>query len=266
MSAVMLRRALLDLRWTTLWFAVGSALYLIVMISFYPTMQDNTQMLDDLLDLYPEALRQAFGIEDLTTFVGFVGAEFLTVMWPLILSVFLIMAGTATVAQEIERGTIELWLSVPVRRARLLGSKVLALGIGVASIIAVTIATMAIGAIAVDERLSLAGLLALFLTVFVFTLVVLGYSVLLSVVVGERGKAAGIAALITLASYLAWVVGGISTRWEWLRSLSIFGAYSPQSALRTGEIGWPGFLALLAVAGACVAAALWLFEHRDITP
>lgn len=266
MSGVMLRRALRDVRWTALWFAVGSAVYMSVMISFYPTMRDNTQMLEDLLNLYPEAMRQAFGIEDLSSFTGFIGAEFLTVMWPLILSVFLIMAGTATVAQEIERSTVELWLSVPVRRARLLAAKALALAIAAAVIIGMTLLTMLLGALVIGESLTVSGLLALFLTVLALALAVLGYSVLLSVVLGERGKAGGIAALITLGSYLAWVVGGISTRWDWLRNVSIFGGYDPQRALRSGDVSWPGLLALFAVAAGCLALALWAFERRDITP
>lgn len=266
MSTVMLRRALRDVRWTTLWFAIGSAVYLSVMISFYPTMSDNTEMLDDLLELYPQALREAFGIEDLASFTGFVGAEFLTVMWPMILSVFLIMSGTAAVAQEIERGTVELWLSVPVRRAKLLAAKALALALAAATIIVATVLTLALGAHIVGERVALAGLIALFITVLAFALAVLSYAVLLSVTIGERGKAAGLAALITLGSYLAWVVGGISTGWGWLRNVSIFGAYDPQRALGAGQIAWPGILALLAVSVICIGTALWSFERRDITP
>lgn len=266
MSTTMLLRALRDVRWTALWYAIGSAIYVSVMVAFYPTMRDNTEMLDELMKVYPEAIRQAFGIEDISSFIGFIGAEFLSVVWPLILAVFLIMAGTATVAQEIERGTVELWLSVPTRRARLLAAKTLAIAAGVAFVIACTLLVMSGGALVISESLSVRGLIALFAVVMSFTLAVLGYSVLLSTMFNERGKAAGIAAIVTLGSYLAWVVASISDSWSWMRYLSIFTAYDPQQALRSGNVGWSGMLAMLAVFSICTVAALWTFEHRDITP
>jgi ABC-2 type transport system permease protein len=264
LNATMVGRALKDLRWTTLWYALGSSLYLVVIIALYPSMRGNTQQLEDLLDLYPEALRAAFGVDDLTTFVGFIGGESLSVMWPIIVLVFLIMAGTATVAQEIERGTVELWLSVPERRARLLASKVVALLLGAACVIAATMLTLGVGAILVDEALSLSALLAGATTMLAFSIAGLGIAVLLSALSSDRGKAAGLAALIALASYLAWVVANISSTWSWLRYLSIFTGYDPQRALRTGEVPLAGVSALLLVGAVCVILALIVFERRDI--
>jgi ABC-2 type transport system permease protein len=264
-NRTMFQRALKDLRWTTLWYVVGTSFYLLVIIALYPSMRENTQQLESLLDVYPEALRTAFGIEDLTTFIGFIGAEALSVMWPVIVLVFLIMAGTATVAQEIERGTVELWLSVPERRARLLASKIAAVLLGAVAITAATLLTVGVGAVLVDEALSLGALLAGAITMLTFCVAALGIAVLLSALSSDRGKAAGLAALVALASYLAWVVGNNSSTWSWLRYLSIFTAYDPQAALRTSQVSLAGVASLLVVGAACALAALVVFERRDIT-
>jgi ABC-2 type transport system permease protein len=260
----MLWRALKDLRWTMMWYALGTVVYLAVIIALYPSMRGNTQQLEDLLDLYPEALRTAFGVEDLTTFVGFIGGESLSVMWPVIVLVFLIMAGTATVAQEIERGTIELWLSVPERRSRLLAAKIIAILLGATVITAATVLTLGVGAMLVDEALSPGALLAGAATMLAFSIAGLGIAVLLSALFSDRGKAAGLAALIVLASYLGWVVANISSTWHWLRYLSIFTGYDPQRALRTSEVSPAGVTALLLVGVVCALSALVVFELRDI--
>ena len=79
----------------------------------------------------------------------------------------------------------------------------------------------------------------------------------------ERGKPAGLAAGLTLAFYLAWVLAGLSDRWRWLKRLSIFTAYKPQQALARGEVPVPEVLTLLAIGLACAVAALAVFRRRD---
>jgi ABC-2 type transport system permease protein len=128
------------------------------------------------------------------------------------------MAGAATVAREAERGTIELLLYVPESRTRLLAAKLAALFTGMVVLVATTVGSIALGAVLVDETLALENLLALGAVLLCFGVVVAGYSVLLSSFSKERGKPAGMAAGLTLAFYVAWVVSGLSNDWEWLKT------------------------------------------------
>src|SRR5690606_36024918 len=93
----------------------------------------------EIIDRFPPALLAAFGIGDLTSFPGFIGAEFLNLMWPLIVGIFVIMTGAGLVAQEIERGTVEFWLSVPETRMRLLLGKVVAFALAAGVLVLVTL-------------------------------------------------------------------------------------------------------------------------------
>jgi ABC-2 type transport system permease protein len=258
----MFRRAMKDLRWTALWYSLGLATYALVMAGFYPSI-GKTAAYQQILKVWPKALLHAFGISDFGTFAGFMGGELLNVIWPLIAAAFLITVGTAVVAQEVERGTVELWLSIPLPRWRLLSSKLLALLAGTLVLIAVSVGAVAVGAGLIGETLTVGGLVALALELLTFSVAVAGYSALFSSLSSSRGRAAGMAAGLTMALYLGFVVAGLSDRWSWLQHFSIFTAYQPQQALAGGTIDVLGAAALIALGVLSAFAALLVFERRD---
>ena len=263
MNLVMFRQSLKELRWSVLWYALGIVLYGLLILSVYPTVRDNAQTMSQLSQAFPKAVMDAFGASDMTSLAGFVGGKFLNVMWPIIAGVFVIMAGAATVAREVERGTIELLLSVPESRTRLLAAKLAALLAGIVVLVAATVGSLALGAALVDETLDLVNLLALGVVLTAFAVAVGGYTVLLSSFSKERGKPAGMAAGLTLAFYLAWVISGLSEDWEWLASVSIFTAFEPQRALANGSLDLSHVGVLLGIGIACAIAALAVFRRRD---
>jgi ABC-2 type transport system permease protein len=264
MSLVMFRRALKDQRWTVVWYALGLFLYGVMILSFYPSIGRNAELMQQYLKSLPEAMLRAFGIADMGTLPGFIGAEFLNFMWPLITAVFVILTGASLVAQEVERGTAELWLSVPESRGRLLAAKLVALLVGIVALVLATIAALVVGAALVGESVTGRGLLAMGVVLLAFAVAVGGYAALFSSFSSDRGRPAGLAAALTLASYLAGVIGGINGRWGWLKRLSIFTAYQPQQALARGDVPVLGTLALLALGLACAAAAIAIFQRRDV--
>ncbi len=262
----MLRRAVLDERWTVLWYALGVALYAVVVLQFWPVMRKNTELLDRYISQFPEAMLKAFGVTNMTTIEGFLGAELLNFMWPLMASVFVIMAAAGTVGGEIDRGTVELWLCVPESRWRLLSAKLVALVLGVAALVAATSGAIALGVFVVGERVSLAGLVACAVVLAAFCMAVGGYTAFLSALTGARGRAAGMAAAVTLASYLLSVLSAIGTEWEWLRYGSIMSASHPQAALASGRVEPLELAALLGVGLVSSILALVVFERRDVAP
>ncbi|ACZ39201.1 ABC transporter permease subunit [Sphaerobacter thermophilus] len=263
MSVVMLRRATRDLQFTVLWYGLGLFLYGVFILLLYPTVRDNTEMLDQYLQAFPPAVQAAFGISDMGTFAGFVGAEYLNVVWPLIVGVFVIMTGAGLVAQEIDRGTVEFWLSVPETRTRLLLGKLGAFLAGIVALVAITLLGLVIGGALVGEAIGPAPLLATGVVLLSFPVAVGGYSVLLSSLSSDRGRPAGLAAGITLLFYVLWVVSSLSERWDWLRYLSIFTAFEPQEALASGTIPI-GVLVLFAIGIVSALGALVIFERRDV--
>jgi ABC-2 type transport system permease protein len=204
----------------------------------------------------------AFGVTDITSFSGFMGAESLNVIWPAIVIVFATLSGASLVAKEIEDGTSELWLSVRASRWRLLLAKMAALALALLAAVALCVVAVAVTAIIVGASFESGGALRLTVVMALFLLAIASYTSLLSALTSTRGRAAGLSMLITVASYLAWVVAGFSDSWNWLKGLSLFSAYTPQKAM-DGQLDPVPLGMLLLLAGVCTLGALLAFQRRD---
>ena len=148
------------------------------------------------------------------TLAGLLGGEILTFMWPLVTAVVVIIAGAAVVAQEVERGTVELWLSAPESRVRPLTAKLAALVVGILVVVLATLGALVLGVRLVGATLTTGGVLALGAVLVAFGIAVGGYAAIVSSFSHARGRAAGFAAALTLACYLARVIAGWSDQWR----------------------------------------------------
>ncbi len=267
MSWPMFWKAVRDLRWTTFWYALGLAIYIVFLASFYPTLERQREEFERMLQQYPEFLFRVFGIDPerilFTSFAGFMYAETFSFIWPAVLLIFVVLSGAATVAQEVERGTAEFWLSVPVSRARLLASKQLALLAGILAVVLTSALALAAGAAAFGGELTGRGLGQLVLVLASFGVAFAGLATLASAFASERSKAAGVVGGIVLLMYLAWIVAGLAEEVRWLRYFSLLTAYDPQAAM-LGELAWYKPLVHLAVGVGAALAALVVFARRDI--
>jgi beta-exotoxin I transport system permease protein len=260
-----LRRTLADGGWMVFWFALGLAAYGVVIASFWPTLKEAQDVYAQLIKAFPEPMVKAFGITNMAHFTGFVGSEYLNLIWGVIVAVFMIMTASSFVAGEIDRGTIELWLSVPDERWRLLAAKLLSLLLQVAVLVVLSVVSLALPAYLVDVRLPLDAWIALGVVLASFCLAVGGYTALFSSALSSRGAAGSLAAGITFVSYFLGVVSGLSTKLDGLKYLSILTAFHPQSALEGG--GYATQAAILSAIGlACALASLAVFQRRDANP
>jgi ABC-2 type transport system permease protein len=262
MSAVMLRRSLDAMRTTLFSYASSVFFYGLLIGLLYPSVRHNADLINKYIQSFPPALVRAFGLQNYSTFPHFMGGEFLNFVWPIIACVFVIMAGSAVVAQEVEQGTIDLWLSVPVSRWRLLSSKIGAIALGVVALAAATDLALILGARLVGEGLSAGGVLALSVNLVLFPLTVGTFAAAASSLSSSRSHAAGIAAVVLVLSYLIWVVSLISTSWSWLQHLSVFSLFHPADALSNGHLAAGDVVAFLIIAAVFAAASLVTFERR----
>jgi len=260
----MIRRSLWDLLWTTLAYALVAALYATAILAYFPYVRDHAASFSKLLDAYPRSLTTVFGISDFASFGGFIGSEVFNLIWPVLAAAFAITAGSAVVAREVEDGTADLWLSVPAQRAALLGGKLAGLGLAIVALVAASLVPVAAGAELFAAHVSVGGVLSMGVVMAAFLLVVAAYSALLSAFSSDRGRATGLAGGLSLAFYLAWIVSRLNPDWHWLGNLSIFTAYEPQRALETGGVDVVHVAVLLGITAAAAAAALAVFQRRDI--
>ncbi len=267
MSWPMVWKAIRDLRLTVFWYALGLVFYIVLLASFYPTLERQREEFERVLQQYPEFLFRIFGIDPqhslFTSFAGFMHAETFGFIWPATALIFVVLSGAAAVAQEVERGTAEFWLAVPVSRARLLLSKQIALLAGILFLVLTSALALAASAAAFGGELTSRGLGQLVLTLTSFLIAFGGLATLASAFASERSKAAGLVAGVILLMYLAWIVAGLTEEARWLRYLSLMTAYDPQAAM-LGELAWYKPIVHLVVGIGAALAALVVFTRRDI--
>lgn len=252
-------RTLRDLRWQVIGYGAGLGLYAAIVVLLYPTFKDvltNFQL--------PEQYSAFFGLENgWGDPASYLNTEFQT--WgALILVTYSVIATTGLLAGEEGRGTIELLLSRPITRRRLLVEKSAAFVVGALLIVALTCVGWAFARIFVNlDTVSLPQLIVGTIAFLPLMLAFAALSLLLGAIAPTRGQAGGIVALLVVVSYLASSLARVSSSTRWMQYGSPFYYADTDRLLAHGPIWW--HLALL-LGGTVVIAtvALRSFDGRDL--
>jgi len=178
----------------------------------------------------------------------------------------LVTLGTRLPAGEIDRGTADLLLTLPVPR----GAAYRAAGV-VAALAALALAGATWCGVALGSRIAafpgpidLGRIGMAVANQAALLLAIAGATALVSSLVNRRGVAAAIVVGLLLASFLVNFLAAFLPAFEAIDFLGVLHYYRPVDVVREGR--WPARdLALLgAVAGATWAAGLWAFRRKDI--
>jgi ABC-2 type transport system permease protein len=189
----------------------------------------------------------------------------------LLISIWAIGRGSAAVAAEIERGTMDLLLSRPVSRPVYLVSGVI---VSLTGLFVLAGALMAGASIAVRynvlrERPAAWAMLLPAINLAALGLPIYGYTLLAGALDHVRWRANLIGSVLTLIGFVALVISLIpilqTMSWEpWVERISIFKAYNPIQAVSGGET-YQLHLAILSGLGATfIILAFAAFAVRDL--
>ena len=248
------------------WWSVGLAGLVALMVSVYPSIRDNPG-LNNLAQDYPEALKAFLGFGgsfDYTSAAGYLGSELFSFMVPLLLMVATIGAGAGAVAGEEERGTLELLLTNPLSRTRLVLEKAVALTLEVAALGTVLWLSLWIGARAVSMDISAGHLAAATAAAVLIALAYGAIALLLGAATGKRTLAIGVTAAAAVAAYFVNGLAPLVDALDVPRKLSPFYHYSAGDPLRHG-LGWDHALVLVLIAALAVSLAPVFFTRRDLS-
>jgi ABC-2 type transport system permease protein len=256
--------ALRERRRSLLWWTLGLAALVALNVAFYPSVRDDPALSDYARDL-PESVRALFagGELDIASPAGYLNSQIFALMAPLLLLIFAIGAGSAAVAGEEERGTLDLVLAHPIRRRDYVLQRFLALAVLVAALTIVLLATVALGSRLVDLEIGFGKLVAASLSVGLLALLFAAIALATGAITSGRARAIAVAAALAFA---AWIFDGLA------RSVDALEAWRPlapyyhalgQNPLREGApwAGWALLVAAAAIVGALAAIGL---ERRDM--
>ena len=256
------RKRLAPLAW-----GLPLGLMAVMVVAVFPSIRDSSQ-LDELIKSYPDALKEAFGISDVSfrSISGYLSAEIFSTIAPFTAAAFMIHAVTTGISSAEHRDVLDVTLSAPFRRRHLLlghlaGAAAILLAIALV-LGALTQGAAAVFGVELPVGKTLAGVAGLWpLGVFSggVTLLLAGLSRRPAVVGG--GAASVLAAMYLVAMYLVEVLGKRSDTFAAVDGISAFHYYG--SAIEEGFD--PASAAILVAGGALVAAVgCALFERRDV--
>jgi ABC-2 type transport system permease protein len=254
-------KSLWDQRRGLFGWGVGVALLVLLEAALWPTVRGMPGF-EEFIQSYPEAMRELFKLAEFTTGRGFLNAELYSLLLPILFIVFGIGRGARAVAGEEEAGTLEVLLVTPLSAARLVVQQAAALTAAIAALGAVLFAAVVAASPVFELGITAAeaatGSLSMVLLGVEFGCIALA----VGAVTGRRGMAIGVAATAAVAAYLLYAIGQlVDAVRPWL-PVSPF-----HQALDGGPLGAglpPAYAWMAVVALAVVAAALPVFDRRDI--
>lgn len=198
----------------------------------------------------------------LATVAGLLNIRLMTFL-PFLIGVFAIVTATGTLAGERERGNLEVVMGYPIPRWRLALEKGCAVMLCTVAIALLMVPPLWLGAAATHTDLDVRRLALACLNAAPPAMVLGGLALVLSVLPLRRRSAAMIVAGVAIVSYLLNSLAALSPTLKPWRVLSIF-YYHAQSQPLVGEMSWPHFWTLVAVAIVLVIVAPFAFERQDL--
>lgn len=245
--------------------SVGIGIYIALNILVYSTVRGQAQAFNHVLSSLPPTAKALFSDNsNLLSPVGYLSGKLYYLILPLLFSLLAINLSTSLLTREEQDGTLELLLSRPISRGKLLLAKLVSgvivmIVVGGVALVVTFLCVQRINYGIADIRLLQATLLTLLLSLL------FGAVAWLLIGVGGFGKRASIggAAFVALGSYL---VSSLENTASWLQTpakLLPYHYYQPSAVLQ-GTYNWWN-AAVLVVATITLLVISYLgFRRRDI--
>ena len=183
----------------------------------------------------------------------------------MILSIHAVMAGLNISANEEQSGIMDVVLALPISRSQFIIEKTIAWALISLGIILCCLVFPVVTLLALNVEADLGKVAGSILNVYPGILIVSTVTSLLATILRRRSVAIGIAAAFVLASYIFNIIGGSASGAlaDFMQQLSFFHhVYGESIVLGTYEPA--GTIGLVAAAVICFAAAISMFNRRDI--
>lgn len=255
-----------DSRRSMWWWVGGVAALAAMMVAFYPALEDMSGFAE-ILEGYPEAFLAIFGLDDPDEFLtasGFIAGELYSAMLPVIFLIFTVQRGAAATAGAEQDGTMDLTLSAPISRQRVVVDKFLAMTALTAGLGLTLVVVLLIGDPIVDLGLNLEGVLAINLGLVLNAMLFGAVAMAVGAWTGRRRAAAGAAAGLAVAAFFINGLAPLVSALEIPQKLSPFFWFLDSKPLSNG-FDWTGLGLLALTTLVFFILAIWAFRRRDIS-
>jgi ABC-2 type transport system permease protein len=250
------------------WWTIGSVLLTICILALYPSIRDQAQQLNKVVNQLPPGLRGlktgSSGTVDMADPIGFLNSQLFYATLPILWLILAITRGTSVLGRDEQNHTLELLLARPISRGRLLTAKALSLAIefavvGGITLLAIVLVAPSVGMHVGTGRLALATIYtALFSMSFGYIAFTLQAASSLS-----RRIATAAAVLIGFGGYVLASMSGLT---HWLKAparLAPFHYFAPDKIMRGQHVTGLNIY-LIGILIFTIAVSYIGFRRRDI--
>lgn len=243
--------------------SAGLSALVALYVWLFPSVEASGVDLDEYVEAFPPAIRELFGIRALGTIEGFLAAELYGFAWVLLLGLYFAYAGASLIAADVESGRMDVLLSLPVSRTRLLLERASSLLVPAVLVNAVVPVVVLAGVALIGKSIAVADLLAVHALSLPYFAACAGIGLLASVVADRASVAQRVAAGLLFGLFLVEsVVAGTAA--ESLQLLSPTHYYHPTDVIVDGQYHLADAAVLVVGAAAVVAASVLWFRRRDV--
>jgi len=249
-------------RWgAILGWSVALGLYGVLILSLYPQFEDKMSVLNDM------PFYKAMGI-DFGSFEGFLASQ-LIINIPLMLGIYVIMSSTYTLAGEEDSGTLELLVTMPLKRWQVVTTKTFALVVVTLLIVTVAGICSAVMLTSLNNIVSVdvtpAQLLLVILAGWPFTFAFLMMGLFLGAALPTRRIAVTFTTVIFVLNYVGEMVVNNVDALEFLKPVLLSHYLDTTAAVFNEGVNPKDVTILMAVGFVFYVLALVSFQLRDIT-
>ena len=227
-------------------------------VAIFPSVEDA---LGQAIRDYPTELKEAFNISELATVEQYLEAEMLSLIVPLALGYLAVRSIASGLSGAAEDGRLDVLLSGPISRRRLVASGFAATALELALVLTASLLLTMVGSWLAGAGLDFSPALAGFANVWPLALIFAGLGVVMTGFSLRTSVVTGSVAGILVAMYVMDLIGRLDTSLDWIRYASVFKYYG--NAIENG-IDPVAFAGVTAAAAALGALGAWLFDRRDL--
>ncbi|HSC21744.1 MAG TPA: ABC transporter permease subunit, partial [Solirubrobacterales bacterium] len=242
-----------DRRRSLLAWGLPLGLFSAFIVAIFPSVETS---ISKAVRGYPQGLKEAFGIGQLTSVEQYLQAEMLSLIVPLALGYLAVRAVASGLTGAAESGRLDVLLSAPVSRGRIVAAGFLATAVELAGVLLVTGLLCGLGSLLAGSGLDAGRAVAGFANVWPLALLFAGFGTIAAGYSLRTSVVTGAVAGLLVAMYVIDLVGRLDTGLSDLRYLSVFKYYG--NAIEDG-IEPLAFLGVTVVACVLAAIGAWLF-------
>ncbi|MFY9252284.1 MAG: ABC transporter permease subunit [Fuerstiella sp.] len=263
-----LRKIFHEVRWPVLFFSVGLAIIMALLTALLPKVLGDIDKVFEKLPFIKPIITALLGMDPGDGFTAQMMQAFLWVH-PTVLSIIWaheLMYCSRMPAAEVDRGSIDFLLGLPISRWRLYLAETIGWLISGATIICVGVSGHLIASSMLQPQMR-PGAFAIFCVVanlFAVYLAVGGISFLVSASSDRRGRAIGIMFAILLVSFLLNFLAQFWQPAKQVSFLSVMEYYRPAAVIQSGSFPWFDVGTLCGIAFVAWLSAGIVFRRRSI--